>query len=240
MNILFKASKAPKAQEALQLFKELHGQSECPDVVVALGGDGHLIRVLKEVGGELPVYGLNRGTLGFLLNEYSETDLLNRIERSEEISLNPLKFSFGHDNIFAVNEVALFRSSSKMMSSKISVNGNTAIENLVSDGLLISTPAGSTAYNYSCYGPILPIDSELIVLTGISPNYPKRWQSALLPSDSVVSLEAEGPFRIEIDGKTCHEIEKGSMHANVDKDVVFKLLLDRRTLGNRVMKEQFY
>ena len=240
MNILFKASKTSRAQEALRLFKESYGQSECPDVVVALGGDGHLIRVLKEVGGHLPVYGLNRGTLGFLLNEFSESGLPERIENSEEISLNPLKLSFGHDNVFAVNEVALFRSSSKMMASKISVNGNAAIENLVSDGLLVSTPAGSTAYNYSCYGPILPIDSELIVLTGISPNYPKRWQSAILPSDSVVSVEAEGTFRIEIDGKTCYEIEKGEMNINVDKKVDYRLLLDKNTFGNRIMKEQFY
>jgi NAD+ kinase len=219
MRIAFLASDAPVAQSACDALVKQHGnaQPENADVIVALGGDGFMLQTLHEaVDLALPVYGMNRGTVGFLMNEYHEDGLLARLEAAEEEIINPLSMTaMDRDGAvhkaLAINEVSLLRAGPQAARLKISVDGRQRLSELVCDGALVSTPAGSTAYNYSAHGPILPIGSDVLALTAIAAFRPRRWQGALLPSCAKVRfdvLEADKrPVMADADSISCPDIQ---------------------------------
>lgn len=193
------ASDADAAQEAkIRLTERYNAVSpEEADVLVALGGDGFMLRTMREnMAAQKPIYGMNRGTVGFLMNEYSEDDLLDRLNNSDAEKIRPLameaKTSSGKTvNALAINEVSLFRQSYQAAKLRITVDGRTRMEELMCDGVMVATPAGSTAYNLSAQGPILPLQARLLALTPVSPYRPRRWQGALLPRSAEVRFEVQ-------------------------------------------------
>ena len=199
--IAFVASDASVAQVARAALVARYGNCALDEaeVIVALGGDGFMLQTLHGSHGmDRPVYGMNRGTVGFLMNEYSETDLLQRLEEAEEEVINPLRMrattSDGtvHEEL-AINEVSLLRAGPQAAKLRITVDGRLRMEALVCDGALLATPAGSTAYNYSAHGPILPIGSDVLALTAIAAFRPRRWRGAILPQSAVVRFDVLEP-----------------------------------------------
>ena len=195
--IAFAASDVPIAQTAQAELIARFGNSpeQDADVIVALGGDGFMLQTLHRTQGlPAPVYGMNRGTVGFLMNEYSEDDLLERLEAAEEEVINPLSMTAkcvdgSMHEALAINEVSLLRAGPQAASLRITVDGLVRMEELVCDGALLSTPAGSTAYNYSAHGPILPIGSDVLALTAVAAFRPRRWRGALLPKKAHVRID---------------------------------------------------
>lgn len=192
--LAFLASDAPGPQEAAARLAARYGQTlpSQADVIVALGGDGFMLQTLRDamVTGK-PVYGMNRGTVGFLMNEFNEHDLRERIAAADQETIRPLEMEaidiFGQrTRALAINEVSLFRQSYQAAKLSIFVDGNLRLEDLICDGIMVATPAGSTAYNLSAHGPILPLDAPLLALTPVSPFRPRRWRGALLPNQSTV------------------------------------------------------
>ncbi|SDK73487.1 NAD kinase [Aliiruegeria lutimaris] len=199
--IAFTASRADVAEEALAELVDIYGQvpPEEADYIVALGGDGFMLHTLHDTQHlDTPVYGMNRGTVGFLMNEYQPEGLTDRLETAEEEVITPLAMRAitadgeMHDAL-AINEVSLIRAGPQVAKLRISVDGRVRMEELVADGALVSTPAGSTAYNYSAHGPIVPIGSEVLALTAMSAFRPRRWRGALLPSTSEVRFDVLQP-----------------------------------------------
>lgn len=199
--IAFLASDTVEAQEALIRLTARYGQvapAEA-DVIVALGGDGFMLQTLhgtQALGA--PVYGMNCGTIGFMMNEFRPEGLTARLELSEEAILNPLRMrATGPDGTvaesLAINEVSLLRAGPQAAKLRISVDGKVRLEELVCDGALVATPAGSTAYNYSAHGPILPIGSDVLALTAVAPFRPRRWRGALLPKAARVRIDVLQP-----------------------------------------------
>lgn len=195
--IAFLASDAPVAQTARAALVARYGEvpPDQADVIVALGGDGfmlHTLHATQELN--VPVYGMNRGTIGFLMNEYSKSDLPERLDKAQEEVLNPLEMtamdrSGKLHKALAINEVSLLRAGPQAAKLRISVDGRLRLAELVCDGALLSTPAGSTAYNYSAHGPILPIGSHVLALTAIAAFRPRRWRGALLPRTARVRID---------------------------------------------------
>ena len=186
--IAFLASEVEVAQSARETLVALHGNAapRDADVIVALGGDGFMLHTLHNTQHlNIPVYGMNRGTIGFLMNEYGQADLIERLNAAEEEVINPLAMTAMDQSgkthqALAINEVSLLRAGPQAARLKISVDGRVRLAELVCDGALLSTPAGSTAYNYSAHGPILPIGSDVLALTAIAAFRPRRWRGALL------------------------------------------------------------
>jgi len=182
--IAFVASDVPLAQTARAALAARFGHvdEDKAEVVVALGGDGFMLETLNKVRDHgVPVYGMNRGTVGFLMNEYSETDLMERLSEAEEEVINPLLMKAQCVNgetqeALAINEVSLLRSGPQAAKLRISIDGRLRLEELVCDGAMVATPAGSTAYNYSAHGPILPIGSDVLALTAVAAFRPRRWR----------------------------------------------------------------
>ncbi|MDV7145049.1 NAD kinase [Tropicimonas sp. TH_r6] len=199
--IAFMASRAESAQNAFYELERVYGRSspEEADYIVALGGDGFMLHTLHETQHlDVAVYGMNRGTVGFLMNEYSSDELVDRLEQAEEEVITPLAMRAitadgeMHDAL-AINEVSLLRAGPQVAKLRISVDGRVRMEELMADGALVSTPAGSTAYNYSAHGPIVPIGSEVLALTAMSAFRPRRWRGALLPSTAEVRFDVLQP-----------------------------------------------
>jgi NAD+ kinase len=197
--IAFLASRFEAAQAALSSLQERydHVAPEQADVIVALGGDGFMLHTLhRSMDRETPVYGMNRGSVGFLMNSYSEEDLPVRIAQASEEVLHPLLMR-AHDSdggvteALAINEVALTRDSAQAAKIRIIVDGEVRMEQLIADGVLVATPAGSTAYNLSAHGPVLPIGSGILALTPISAFRPRRWRGALLSCRAKVVFEVQ-------------------------------------------------
>jgi NAD+ kinase len=195
-SIAFVASSADDAQAALQELTGLYGNApaEEADVIVALGGDGFVLQTLHSTmnTGKL-VYGMNRGSVGFLMNKYSSAKLIERIENAVENSIRPLKMQTLDEDgnraiAYAINEVSLFRQSYQAAKLKVVIDGHERLPELICDGLLLSTPAGSTAYNFSAHGPILPLEAPLLALTPVSAFRPRRWRGALLPDKVKVEI----------------------------------------------------
>ncbi|MEK0163155.1 NAD kinase [Phaeobacter sp. JH20_36] len=201
MRIAFLASRAPVAQSAQAEMVARYGNvpKEEADVIVALGGDGFMLDTLHDtIDLSAPVYGMNRGTIGFLMNEYGVVDLIARLMAAEEEIINPLSMvaldAEGQTHrALAINEVSLLRAGPQAAKLKISVDDRQRMAELVCDGALVSTPAGSTAYNYSAHGPILPIGSDVLALTAIAAFRPRRWRGALLPSNATVRFDVLEP-----------------------------------------------
>jgi NAD+ kinase len=191
----FVASDRPEAQAACARLKALYGTSKSPDVVVALGGDGFLLQTLhKHMDDQMPIFGMNRGSVGFLLNDYAEEDLINRILRSESTVIAPLKMQARtidgqNHTAYAFNEVSLWRQTSQGAKIRILIDDKVRLEELICDGAMVATPAGSTAYNLSAHGPIIPLTAKAMALTPISAFRPRRWRGAILPHTAHVTFE---------------------------------------------------
>lgn len=250
LRIAFLASEVDVAQDALETLSRRYGQEtpENADVIVALGGDGFMLRTLHTmVSHPAPVYGMNRGTVGFLMNEYREDGLIERLEEAEKEIINPLSMTAmdRRGNVhkaLAINEVSLLRAGPQAARLRISVDGRMRMEELVCDGALVSTPAGSTAYNYSAHGPILPIGADVLALTAIAAFRPRRWRGALLPSNAMVRfdvLEAgKRPVMADADSISVADIDW--VEIRTDPVIRHKILFDPgHGLEERLISEQF-
>lgn len=248
--IAFVASDRPKGQEALKTLEKIYGNCNPDDaeVIVALGGDGTLLDVLRQhMNDGVPVYGMNCGTVGFLMNTYDPDDLPDRIARADRVVINPLRMDAvdrqgQHHEAMAINEIALLRETRQTARITIRVGGQTRMETLICDGVLLSTPAGSTAYNLSAHGPILPISSNLLALTPISPFRPRRWRGALLSYDAEVEFDVQdADFRTVL--ATADNIEVRdvvSVKGAIAHDIEMCLLFDAGAgLEERILEEQF-
>lgn len=248
-HIHFAAASGESAQAALAELVARYGQAprQNADVIVALGGDGFMLQCLHG-GAGLPVYGMNRGSVGFMMNDYAPDDLPARLASAEEAVINPLAMRAEtadgrlHDAL-AINEVSLLRAGPQAAKLRISVNGKMRMEELVCDGAILSTPAGSTAYNYSAHGPILPIGSDVLALTGIASFRPRRWQGAILPSSALVRfdvLEAEKrPIMADADGRSSVKPVRW-VEVRSEPRVSHRILFDPgHGLEERLMREQF-
>ena len=248
--IAFRASTAPAAQEALAQLTAAHGQCGLTeaDVIVALGGDGFMLQTLHEVQASgLAVYGMNCGTVGFLMNAYAPENLPARLAAAEEVSLNPLHMTAVDEDgrtheALAINEVSLLRMGPQAAKLRILVDGVERMEELVCDGCLLSTPAGSTAYNYSSHGPILPIGAEVLALTAVAAFRPRRWRGALLPKDAVVRFEVLDPAKrpVRADADTMPVTHVTSVEIRSEPETRHRILFDPgHGLEERLIVEQF-
>lgn len=249
--IAFMASGAPAATEALRVLTARYGQvaQESADVVVALGGDGFMLQTLHETQAlSLPVYGMNCGTIGFLMNTYAPGDLPDRLAAAEEAVINPLRMravdveGAVHEAL-AINEVSLLRAGPQAAKLRVSVDGRVRMEELVCDGALVATPAGSTAYNYSAHGPILPIGADVLALTAMAAFRPRRWRGALIPKGAVVRfevLEAEKrPVMADADSRGSVR-GVASVEVRSEPGVRHRILFDPgHGLEERLINEQF-
>lgn len=250
LNIAFAASAAPVAQSARRDLVARYGDValENAEVIVALGGDGFMLQTLH--GSQhlnAPVYGMNRGTIGFLMNEYAETDLEARLDAAEEALLNPLTMTArdadgGEHQALAINEVSLLRAGPQAAKLRITVDGRLRMDELVCDGALVATPAGSTAYNYSAHGPVLPIGSDVLALTAVAAFRPRRWRGALLPKTARVCFDVlepeKRPVMAEADSRSIRNVV--SVEIQSEPAVVHRILFDPgHGLEERLISEQF-
>ena len=248
--IAFVASDAPTAQIARAALATRFGavpEAEA-DVVVALGGDGFMLHTLHQTQDlDVPVYGMNRGTVGFLMNEYSESDLLDRLAAAAEEVLNPLVMRAecvcGQTHrARAINEVSLLRAGPQAAQLKISVDGHLRLEELVCDGALVATPAGSTAYNYSAHGPILPIGSDVLALTAVAAFRPRRWRGALLPKSATVRFDTVDPGKRPVNAVADSLWVEDVLWVEVasEPSIAHRILFDPgHGLEERLLREQF-
>ena len=248
--IAFLSSGTPDADAALARLTAAYGNVD-PDragVVVALGGDGLMLQVLHRfMGSGKPIYGMNRGSVGFLMNEYGEDGLHERLGAAARSMVHPLVMTATDRRgavatARAINEVSLLRQSSQVAKVRISIDGRERLSELVADGLLVATPAGSTAYNLSANGPILPLDAALMALTPISAFRPRRWRGALLSDRAVVSVEVlEAEKRPVAATADHHEIKDvATIEIRMDHDTGLVLLHDPgHSLDERILREQF-
>ncbi|WP_303730606.1 NAD kinase [Paracoccus solventivorans] len=246
--IHFCASETDTALTALGRLMQRYGQVPATraDVVVALGGDGFLLSTLRQNLGK-PVYGMNRGTVGFLMNDYSEDGLHERIAAAEETVINPLSMVAGapdgtESRALAINEVSMLRTGPQAASVRVTVDGRVRMEELVCDGLMVATPAGSTAYNYSAGGPILPMGSDVLALTPIASFRPRRWRGAILRHDSVIRLDvldaAKRPVMADADSKQVDRVLWVEIRS--EPRIAHRLLFDHgHGMEERMMREQF-
>jgi NAD+ kinase len=251
VRIRFTASKAPAAVEAFARLTGLYGQSDPrgAEVIVALGGDGFMLQTLHAAQGRgLPVYGMNCGTIGFLMNAYAEGALPDRLRAAEETAIHPLSMRAENargkvTQALAINEVSLLRQGPQAAKLRVLIDGRVRLEELVCDGALVASPAGSTAYNYSAHGPILPIGSDVLALTAMSAFRPRRWRGALLPSSAVVRFEVlEGekrPVMADADSRASVR-DVVSVEVRSEPGVTHRLLFDPgHGLEERLIGEQF-
>ncbi|MBU2958744.1 NAD kinase [Paracoccus sp. 1_MG-2023] len=248
--IHFTASQAEAALMAHERLMSRYGSVPLneAEIVVALGGDGFMLQTLHAMKGRnLPVYGMNRGTVGFLMNSFDEDGLHERLDRAEETVINPLRMratcgdGICHEAL-AINEVSLLRQGPQAAKLRISVDGRLRMEELVCDGALVATPAGSTAYNYSAHGPILPIGSEVLALTAIAPFRPRRWRGALIPKVARVTIEVLNPARrpvmADADSRSVRDVIKVDIESV--PTIAHRLLFDDgHGLDERLLREQF-
>ena len=225
-----------------------HKKVDDVDLVIAVGGDGLMLHLLHEYENKsLPIYGVNCGTVGFLMNSFKEENFLDVVEKAEESSIHPLCMNaVDQDGVKhtyrAVNEVALLRASSQAAKIKVKVNNHERIACLVADGIIVASSAGSTAYNHSAGGPIIPFGAEILALTPISPFRPHNWHGALLPLKSEIRLEVID-FELRPVNATADSNEVKNVKEVVvfeDRSVVFKILFDpNHSLEERIIREQF-
>ncbi|MFW8634135.1 NAD kinase [Cribrihabitans pelagius] len=250
LRIAFLAGRTDVAQAALAALSRRYGHvaPQEADVIVALGGDGFMLRTLHSmVDHPAPVYGMNCGTVGFLMNTYREDGLIERLEDAEQEIINPLSMtamdrSGETHRALAINEVSLLRAGPQAARLKISVDGRQRLAELVCDGALVSTPAGSTAYNYSAHGPILPIGSDVLALTAIAAFRPRRWRGALLPSNARVRFDVlepeKRPVMADADSMSVADIDW--VEIQTEPRVRHKILFDPgHGLEERLISEQF-
>ena len=251
MKFAYFAGRKPRAQKALEELKSTYGacEPEEADAIIVLGGDGTMLRALHSFADyQAPLYGMNLGTLGFLLNKHDKDKLKERVKAAKRFNIRPLimnatdKDGKKHKEL-AFNEVSLLRETHNSAKIKIIVNGEERIKELVCDGVMVSTPVGSTAYNSSAGGPILPLSSNLVAMTPISPFRPRRWPGALLRDNHKVAFEVlkavERPVSASADSKEIRDVTM--VEISQSKKVSKTLLYDPdNPLQERIFKEQFF
>jgi len=239
----------PGAAESLTELRTRYGDAgpEDADIVVALGGDGFMLQTLHNfTSRRKPIYGMNRGTVGFLMNEYSTDTLPERLAAAEKAVIHPLKMlahtAEGETTARAFNEVSLLRETRQAAKIRITVDGKPRISELICDGVLVSTPVGTTAYNLSAHGPILPIDAALLALTPISAFRPRRWRGALLPHRAKVRFEilenSKRPVSAVADDFEVRDVV--AVDVAEDRSISMTMLYDAgHNLEERILSEQF-
>jgi NAD+ kinase len=248
--ICFLGSEADEAQEAMHALRDRYGHAPAAeaDVIVALGGDGFMLHTLHDIMEvQKPVYGMNRGTVGFLMNDYHPDDLPERLAAARQAVINPLRMEAldsagARHAALAFNEVSLLRETRQAAKIRILLDGEVRMEELICDGIMVATPAGSTAYNLSAHGPILPIRARLMALTPISAFRPRRWRGAILPWEAKVSFEIlefdKRPVSATADYIEVREVRRVDVAA-VPK-IEMRLLYDPgHGLEERLLREQF-
>jgi NAD+ kinase len=248
--LAFIASDSPEAQKALKRLTRIHGNSDAAgaDAIVALGGDGLMLQAIhKFLANGKPIYGMNRGSVGFLMNEFSEKNLPERINAAEPTTIFPLRMTVetisGHRaKSIAFNEVSLLRQRYQAAKLRISIDGKVRLAELICDGILLATPAGSTAYNLSAHGPIIPINSPLLALTPISAFRPRRWRGAILPRKAQVTIEILEADKRPVAAVADHHEVRDVVRVDIaeDRKRAARLLFDKgEALAERVLLEQF-
>lgn len=248
--LAFIASETPEALGAHASLCKRYGcvDAQDADVIVALGGDGLMLRTLHQfLGTGTPIYGMNRGSVGFLMNEYREDDLLERLGHADITTIHPLAMdvvnqSGEYFSERAINEVSLLRQTSQAARLQISIDGRVRLEELICDGCLVATAAGSTAYNLSAHGPILPIGSPLLALTPISAFRPRRWRGALLPNHAQVDIEILDPEKRPVSASADHtEIRHVAKVGVYEDDSIEGLIMFDSDHGwdERILTEMF-
>ena len=248
--IAFVASPIPEAHEALERLATRYGNvpAKNADVIVALGGDGLMLQTLHRfMTTGKPIYGMHRGTVGFLMNEYSTHDLRARLEAAHESEINPLlmRATDTNDRVHlhhAINEVALFRQTYQAARLRILIDERERMSELIADGIMVATPAGSTAYNLSVQGPIIPISAPLMALTPISPFRPRRWRGALLPDGARVRVEVLEPEKRPVAAVADHDEVRAvcAVDIRMDHGIAMQMLFDPgHSLDERILREQF-
>ncbi len=250
MRIKFLASSSFKSKNALtdlhKLYENYEGDS--PDVVVAIGGDGYMLYTMHQfIDTKIPIFGLNKGTEGFLMNDFKVEKLVERIENASKTDIKPLKlFAISgedkKDEAFSFNEIAMFRQGKQASNIEVKIDGVKRLENLVCDGLILATPLGSTAYNLSARGPILPINSELLALTPISTFRPRRWNGAILKNNIEVRLKVlqskKRPVNVTADYIQIRDVKEVIAHQSTKSYVT--LLYDKcNDFSEKTLREQF-
>jgi len=249
-SIGFVASDNPEAQDSRVRLEERYGgvDPKQASVIVALGGDGLMLQTLHRfMGRDKPIYGMHRGSVGFLMNDYCEDNLIERLAAAQRSIIHPLLMrAIDHNGdettAHAINEVSLLRQTHQAAKLRISVDGQVRMEELTADGVLVATPAGSTAYNLSANGPILPLNAPLLALTPLAPFRPRRWRGALLPNHARIAIEVLEPEKRPVaavaDG---HEVRRAH-RVEVRKDPSLQLVLlhdQGHSLDERILREQF-
>ena len=250
LKVAFVASRAPAAQKGLGRLSERYGgvSPRRADVIVALGGDGFVLETLhRYMDAGTPVYGMNRGTVGFLMNDYRERGLLKRLAGAQKVTLCPLHMKATQSSgrvreAHAINEVSLLRQTRQAAKIRISIDGVVRIKELVCDGVIVATPAGSTAYNLSAHGPIVPMGADVLALTPISAFRPRRWRGALLPRRSHIRFDiqdsAKRPVSAVADHDEARDVSRVEIHEDLDHR--FCLLYDpEHNFEERILDEQF-
>jgi NAD+ kinase len=248
--VAFVASEAEAAQQALDELRRRYGVVEPPaaDIVVPLGGDGFMLETLHRfIGSRKPIFGMHRGSVGFLMNPYRLDGLYERLAAAQPVELHPLEMTAWREgrsrhSAIAFNEVSLLRESRQAAKLRISVDGVVRLEELMADGILLSTPVGSTAYNLSAHGPIIPLGAGILALTPISAFRPRRWRGALLPHGARVRIEAletdKRPVSAVADFTEVRDVSAVEIREN--RDIAMTVLFDHEAnLEERVFKEQF-
>ncbi|MDQ0998865.1 NAD+ kinase [Phyllobacterium ifriqiyense] len=246
----FLSSGTPDSDEAAQELIKFYGQSDArdADVIVALGGDGFMLQTLQHYMNQgKMIYGMNRGSVGFLMNEFSSVGLKDRIEAAQSETIRPLKMvaesvEEGTVTAFALNEISLLRQSYQAAKIRISVDDQIRLEELICDGVMVATPAGSTAYNLSAQGPILPLDARLLALTPVSAFRPRRWRGALLPNKVTVRFDILEPEKRPVNAVADHTEVKSVLSVTIEEASQLRatILFDKNHSWNeRILKEQF-
>lgn len=248
--LAFRASDTEEAQAALEQLEGRypHVAPEDAEVIVALGGDGFMLETLhayRDYG--VPIYGMNLGTVGFLLNAFDVDNLPQRLEQATGVPLHPLRMRCrcadgGVRTGLGINEVSLFRETRQAANLRVEIDGVERLEHLVCDGVMVATPAGSTAYNLSAHGPILPTGANLLALTPISAFRPRRWRGALLPSKTRFTFHVLNPHKRPVSAVSDYTEIRSVVEVDVweDRDITLRLLFDpEHNLEERILKEQF-
>jgi NAD+ kinase len=249
-SLAFVAADAEVAQQALRQLRKRYAavEPDRADVVVALGGDGFMLETLhRSIARGVPIYGMNRGTVGFLMNTYGADDLVERVRRAAPVTLHPLRMAVRTikgeaADALAINEVSLLRQTRQAAKIRVRIDGTVRLEELVCDGVLVATPAGSTAYNLSAHGPIVPLGAGVLALTPISAFRPRRWRGALVPHDVRITFEIleadKRPVSAVADYTEIRDVAEVDVHE--DRTIALRLLFDPdQKLEERILKEQF-
>ena len=249
-SLCFLASDTEEAQKAKDELTALYGNVPATeaDFIVALGGDGFMLQTLHELmNTDAVVYGMNRGSVGFLMNEYRVDDLHDRLQKADINRLRPLRMTTRNANgdtsvALAINEVSMLRQSHQAAKLKVTVDGRVRLPELACDGILVATPAGSTAYNLSVHGPIIPLEAPLLAITPVSAFRPRRWRGALLPNSSVVDIEVLEPEKRIVNAFADHTVVEHVLSVRIEQDpeARAKVLSDpNRSWSERILAEQF-